>query len=88
MTTQFPPTSTIVPKEITIQSEYIDNEKVEYHIAHFSYYDGTRYATSRKLRQTTKWYQLIDQTHFIVACGDVMVRIEPKDFPGIRRRRI
>lgn len=72
----------IIPKEITINS---DNNK---HIASFKYHDGIRYINKKGLEQTTSFKEVFEGTRFIVCCGDVMVNIEPTDYPEIKRRII
>lgn len=72
------------PKEITVDVDY--NEPL--HLASFSYYDGIEYAKSKELRHTTTFRDVFAFTHYIVACGDVMIRVKPEDFPEIPRREI
>jgi len=72
--------SIIQPKEIT--------KCVDTHLntASFEYYDGIKYAKEKGLKQSTKFSELRKGTHFIVCCGDVMVKVEPTDYPNILRR--
>ncbi len=72
----------LTPTDITIDK---DNEQ---HTASFSYYDGIQYAKDNNLKQTTSFTDVSKGTHFIVCCGDVMVKIEPLDFSTITRRII
>ena len=73
---------TILPTEITIDS---DNNT---HIASFSYYDGIYRAKQLNLKQTTHFGDVMNKTHFIVCCGDVMIKVEETDYPEIKRRTI
>lgn len=72
----------IIPKEITIDS---DNNN---HIASFGYYDGIYYAKQNNLKHTTSFADVNNKTHYIVCCGDVMIRVESTDYPNINRRTI
>jgi hypothetical protein len=74
--------STIYPKEITVEQRDTGN----LHIASFGYYDGVEHATELGLKQTTSFKEVNQFTHFIVCCGDVMVRVEEQDYPEIDRR--
>lgn len=73
----------VSPKEITIDP---DNNNVE--IASFGYYDGSFYVKEAKLKQTGSFEEVIAGTHFMVCCGDIMVKVEPTDYPKITRRII
>jgi hypothetical protein len=75
-------TTLIEPKEITIDSD--NNEQ----IASFGYYDGIAYAKEHNLQQTTSFKDVFNGTHFIVCCGDVMIKVLPTDYPSIERRII
>ena len=68
------------PKEITQDIDTAVN------IASFDYYTGIQYAKDNNLIQTTSFNDVNAKTHFIVCCGDVMVRVEPTDYPNITRR--
>lgn len=57
-------------------------------IASFGYYNGTHYIKDKNLEQTTSFTDVKAGTHFIVCCGDVMVLVQPNDFPEIERRVI
>lgn len=70
----------IVPKEITQDIDTGIN------VAWFDYYDGIKYAKEKGLKQTASTAEVMQSTHFIVCCGDVMVKVEPTDFPNIKRR--
>ena len=70
----------IIPNEITRD---IDTGQ---HIAHFSYYDGVKYAKEHNLKQTTSFMDVANKTHFIVCCGDVMLRVSETDYPEMKRR--
>jgi hypothetical protein len=71
------------PKEITM------DPKGNKQIASFGYYDGLQYVKEKGLKQTTSFKEVFNNTrHFIVCCGDVMVNVEPTDFPEIERRVI
>ena len=54
--------------------------------ASFSYYDGIHYAKEKGLKQSTEFSDVRKGTHFIVCCGDVMVKVEETDYPDIKRR--
>lgn len=75
-------TSAINPKEITKCSDTGLNT------ASFGYYDGIKYAKEHNLNQTTNFSEVRAGTHFIVCCGDVMVKVEESDYPQIDRRNI
>tara|TARA_R110001632_G_scaffold137135_1_gene252805 strand:- start:192 stop:413 length:222 start_codon:yes stop_codon:yes gene_type:complete len=70
----------IIPDEITRDIE------TGQHMAHFGYYDGIKYAEENGLKQTTSFMDVANKTHFIVCCGDVMVRVDKTSFPDIYRR--
>jgi len=54
--------------------------------ASFDYYSGIAYAKENNLKQTTDFADVRKGTHFIVMCGDVMIKVEPTDFPEMKRR--
>ena len=56
--------------------------------ASFNYHTGIAYAKSKKLEQAGRFQAMAQGTHFIVCCGDVMVKVEATDFPEIERRSI
>jgi hypothetical protein len=70
------------PDEIT---EDIDTKQ---NIASFDYYEGIRYAELLGLKQTTSFNDVSAGTHFIVCCGDVMIKVNKTDYPNIERREI
>lgn len=70
------------PKEITRDS---DNNL---QIASYGYYDGIAVAREKSLKQTTSFLDVFNKTHFIVSCGDVMIRVEETDYPELNRRVI
>jgi hypothetical protein len=73
-------TIVITPKEITRDPDSsID-------LASFGYYDGLKYAELNGLEQDTSFTNVMKYTHFIVCCGDVMVRVADTDYPDIQRR--
>ena len=51
------------------------------HIAVFRYYDGMRYCDQRNIPRGD-YAQLWRGTHY-VAAGNIQVRVDPKDFPGV-----
>lgn len=55
------------PKEITFDPE------LDAHIASFDYYTGIAYAKHHNLKQTTQFHDVMNNTHFMVCCGDVIV---------------
>jgi len=69
-----------IPKEIT------EDDITAQNIASFDYYTGIKYAESLGLKQSTSFTEVSNGTHFIVCCGDVMVQVEPTDYPDITRR--
>lgn len=73
----------ILPKEITVDP---DNNNIN--IASFGYYDGIAVITERKLKQTTMFRNVFEGTHFIVCCGDVMLKVNEDEYPTIERRII
>lgn len=73
-------TETIQPKEITRCNETGINT------ASFGYYDGIQFAEHHNLKPTTEFSDVRKGTHFIVCCGDVMVKVEESDYPTITRR--
>lgn len=75
-------TNILIPKEITKDSE----TNSEY--AHFDYYTGIQYAKDNNLIQTTRFKEVNAKTHFIVMCGDVVVRIDEDKYPDIERKTI
>lgn len=54
--------------------------------ASFDYYTGIKYVVEHNIPQTTKMSLIQDGSHFIVCCGDVMIGVQPTDFPEIERR--
>jgi hypothetical protein len=57
-------------------------------LASFDYYTGIAIAKERGLKQTTSFSDVNKSTHFIVCCGDVMLRVQPEEFININRRII
>jgi len=72
----------VQPKEITLDGDS------GIHVASFGYYDGIKYAKELGLSQTGRFSDVFNYTHFIVCCGDVMVRVKPEAYPLINRRTI
>lgn len=72
-----------VPTEI---SRYIESENTSWDVASFDYYSGNRYCDLLHIKQTTDWRLVSAGTHFIVCCGDVMVKVGKNDYPNIERR--
>lgn len=68
------------PKEITKDTD----DGLE--VASFEFYTGQAYAKEKGLIQATNFADVSKGTHFIVCCGDVMVKVESEDFPNIERR--
>lgn len=68
------------PKEITQDCDTAEN------IASFDYYAGLKYAELLGLKQTGSFRDVSEGTHFIVCCGDVMVKMQPTDYPELTRR--
>lgn len=71
---------TILPKEIT---RCVDTKL---NTASFGFYDGREVAKEMGLVQTTEFSDVRKGTHFIVCCGDVMIKVEETDYPEIERR--
>jgi hypothetical protein len=71
---------TIKPKEIT------RCEDTEIDTASFEYYSGIKEAKVRNLKQTTNFIDVVKYTHFIVSCGEVMIRVNHEEYPEIERR--
>ncbi len=68
------------PKEITQDIDTGIN------IASFDYYTGIKVVKERGLEQTTSFKKVNSSTHFVVCCGDVMIRVQPEEYPQISRR--
>jgi len=68
------------PKEIT---KDIDTG-IE--IASFSYYDGINYCKEAGLHHTTDFQKVNHGTHYIVCCGDVMIRTDKEMWSNIERK--
>jgi hypothetical protein len=73
----------MLPKDINQ-----DPENNNINIASFGYYDGINVAKEKGLQQTTSFNDVFKGTHFIVCCGDVMMKVEQNDYPEIERRII
>lgn len=69
----------IRPKEITQDCD----TGVNY--ASFSYHEGIQFAEANGLKQNSN---NMNAGSFIVCCGDVMLKVEPTDYPHIERRGI
>jgi hypothetical protein len=70
------------PKEITVDLD----SGVQ--MASFGYYEGIGYAKERGLHHTTDFEKVYHGTHYIVCCGDVMIRVDSELFPEMERREI
>jgi len=57
-------------------------------VGHFTYLQGEYYAERKGLRFTSSLSDFIKGGYYLVSCGDVLVLLEPKDFPSIERRVI
>jgi hypothetical protein len=57
-------------------------------MASFGYYEGIRYAKEKGLHHTTNYEKVYHGTHYMVCCGDVMVRVDATLFTDIERREI
>jgi hypothetical protein len=68
------------PKEITLDETD--------HLASFDYYAGLSYAKKRNLKQSTYLQDVRKGTHFVVSCGDVIVKVSETDFPEVERREL
>ena len=69
-----------VPKEITQDIDTAIN------IASFDYSSGIRYCELLGIKQHVHFNAVNEGTHFIVCCGDVMVKVKQTDYPNITRR--
>ena len=72
-------TEDITPKEITIDSQN------NCHIAHFSYYDGIQFAKENDKHFTMYYKEVVNENKYMVACGDIMIRVEKTDYLNIVR---
>jgi hypothetical protein len=57
-------------------------------VASFGYYEGIKFAKLNNLIQATNFKEVFAGTHYIVCCGDVMVKVNPNDYQHITRRVI
>lgn len=73
-------TGLLEPKEITTCCD------TGLEVASFDFYEGINAAQSRKLEQTSDFEDVRAGTHFIVCCGDVMLKVAKDDYPNIERR--
>ena len=69
-----------IPKEITQDVDTKEN------IASFDYYSGKNYCELMNIKQSSNFNDVSKGTHFIVCCGDVMVKVLQSDYPAIKRR--
>lgn len=70
------------PKEIT------KDKDTGAEVASFSYYDGIYVAKKKGLHHTVHFKDVFAETHYIVCCGDVMIKVNSSDYPEIKRREI
>lgn len=70
------------PTDITIDTD------TGQHTASFNFYDGIYYAKLLNLKQSTSFSDVSKGTHFIVCCGDVMLKVKETDFPSVQRREL
>lgn len=70
----------LTPIEITQDIDTFIN------IASFDYYSGIQYAKDNNLKQTTSFADVFAGTHYIVCCGDVMIKVTKDDYPDIKRK--
>lgn len=68
----------VIPNEITFDE--FD------HLASFEFYSGKRLAKEKNLLQSTNLQDVRKGTHFVVSCGEVIIRVEATDYPDIERR--
>jgi len=69
----------IVPKSI---DRYVYSGR---ELASFGYYDGISYCKSMGLHHTTSFNKVDHGTHYMVSCGDVIIRVDADMFPEIER---
>ncbi len=72
----------LTPKDIT------KDRDTGIETASFGYYDGIDFARERNLEQSTSFSDVNKGTHFIVCCGDVMLKVKETDFPDTPRRML
>lgn len=72
----------ILPKEIVYDAE------ANTEIAWFEYNSGCRLANELGLKQTTNFSDVMNNTHFIVCCGEVGILTNSTQFVDIQRRII
>lgn len=70
----------IKPKQITKDSD----NGIE--IASFGFYEGIAYAEYNNLKRTTSFDKVLDGTHYLVCCGEVMVLTNHRQWRDIPRR--
>ena len=68
------------PKEITVDETD--------HLASFDYYTGLSYAKKNNLKQSTDLQDVRKGTHYVVSCGDVVVKVSETDFPEVERTKL
>jgi hypothetical protein len=56
------------------------------HTASFDYYAGMKYVELNHMKQSSDMGDTRKFTHYVVCCGDVMIRVLPEDFPEVERR--
>lgn len=71
-----------VPKEVTLCAD------TGMHTASFGYYEGKRFSEAKGLKFGTDFADVRNGTHYLVSCGDVVLRVRPEDFPEVERRTI
>ena len=73
----------IQPKEITKCKD------THLEIASFPYYDGMKFLKNNMklgLKPTTEFSDVRKDIHYIVCCGDVMIKVSTSNYPNITRR--
>lgn len=64
----------ILPKEITKDAD------TGIEIASFDYYEGNRYAKEKGLQFSISFSDVFKYTHFLVCCGNIMIRVNSDMF--------
>lgn len=68
------------PKEITVDETD--------HLASFDYYTGLSYVKKNNLKQSSDLQDVRKGTHYVVSCGDVVVKVSETDFPEVERTKL
>lgn len=72
--------ATIIPNEIVVDETD--------HLASFEFYSGKRFAQEKNLKQSTNLQDVRNGSHFVVSCGEVIIKVAATDYPEIERRQL